>query len=209
VCVIDSVTGVRGTELRFDAWGLDYVFTGSQKALALPPGLAFAAASERFLAGGDRTSRGVYFDLAEFHSNAERAEAPNTPALPLYFALDVQLESVLAEGMEAAWARHAAMSALTVEWTERLRTECGMEVGPLAPVGHRSPTVTAVVLPSAVSGEAVVRAVADRGYVIGGGYGKLKETTIRIGHMGDHTPDGLQRCLDACGDALLSVTAPS
>jgi aspartate aminotransferase-like enzyme len=202
VCVIDSVTGVRGAELRFDAWQLDYVVTGSQKALALPPGLAFAAASEGFLSRGDRTARGVYFDLAEFTSHAGRNEAPNTPALPLYYALDVQLDAVLAEGMERAWARHAAMSALTAEWARQLRSEFGVGVTPLAAEGSRSPTVTAVVLPPAMSGEAVVRAVADRGYTIGGGYGKLRGTTIRIGHMGDHTPDGLDRCLRVCRDVL-------
>ena len=202
VCVIDSVTGVRGAELRFDAWQLDYVVTGSQKALALPPGLAFAAASEGFLSRGDRADRGVYFDLTEFSSYAERNEAPNTPALPLYYALDAQLEAVLAEGLEAAWARHATMSALTAQWAGRLRDEFSLGVAPLAPEGHRSPTVTAVVLPPPLSAEAVVRAAADRGYTIGGGYGKLKGTTIRIGHMGDHTPDGLERCLGVCRGVL-------
>ncbi len=202
VCVIDSVTGVRGAELRFDAWQLDYVLTGSQKGLALPPGLAFAVASEAFLRRGDRAGRGVYFDLAEFIEFARRNEVPNTPAIPLLFALDVQLEAIVAEGMAAAWARHAAMSALTVEWTRALREERGLQVAPLAAEGHRAPTVTAVVLPPAISGETLVHAVAERGYTIGGGYGKLKSSTVRIGHMGDHTPEGVMRCLDACGDAL-------
>src|SRR5579862_9646308 len=92
VCVIDSVSGIRGAELRFDDWGLDYVFTGSQKALAIPPGLAFAVASSRFLAAGAHDRRGIYFDLAEYETSAERDETPNTPALSLFYALDIQLE---------------------------------------------------------------------------------------------------------------------
>lgn len=202
VCLIDSVSGVRGAELRFDAWGLDYVFTGSQKALALPPGLAFAVASEAFLANGARSSRGAYFDFAEFATAAARDEAPNTPAVSLYYALEAQLETVLSEGMEGAWARHAAMAALTASWCDHLAEATGAEVRPLAPSGHRSPTVTAVVLPADVTGESVVQRVGKEGYTIGGGYGKLKSTTIRIGHMGEHHPDGVGRCLRACGDVI-------
>jgi aspartate aminotransferase-like enzyme len=205
VCVIDSVSGIRGAELRFDDWGLDYVFTGSQKALAIPPGLAFAVASSRFLAAGEHDRRGIYFDLAEFEANAERDETPNTPALSLYYALDVQLESVLAEGMPAAWARHAAMCARTAEWAARLQEETGTVVAPLVAAGHRSPTVTAILTPPGVTPRAVVRGVAERGYTIGGGYGKLKDSTVRIGHMGDHTPEGLDGCLDVCREVLRAL----
>lgn len=205
VCVIDSVSGIRGAELRFDDWGLDYVFTGSQKALAIPPGLAFAVASGRFLAAGEHDRRGIYFDLAEFETSAERDETPNTPALSLYYALDVQLESVLAEGMPAAWARHAAMCARTADWVARLRGETGVVVAPLVAAGHRSPTVTAILTPPGVTPRAIVRGVAERGYTIGGGYGRLKDSTIRIGHMGDHTPEGLDGCLDACGQVVRAL----
>jgi aspartate aminotransferase-like enzyme len=196
LCAIDSVTGVRGAELSFDAWGLDYAFTGSQKAIALPPGLAFAVASERFLAAGGGADRGVYFDLAEFAANAGRGEAPNTPALPLYFALDAQLGHIVAEGLPASWARHVAMATITATWAD----EVGLEV--VAAEGHRSPTVTALRLPVGLTAPVMVRAVAEAGYTIGGGYGKLKDTTIRIGHMGDHTPEGLAQCLRVCGDVL-------
>jgi aspartate aminotransferase-like enzyme len=204
VCVIDSVSGVRGAELRFDEWRLDYVFTGSQKAMALPPGLAFAVASDRFLASGERDRRGVYFDLAEFAASAARDEAPNTPAISLYYALNLQLESVLAEGMAAGWARHAAMSARTADWAAQLQAKTGIPLAPLARAGQRSPTVTAIVTPPGATPESIVHRVADRGYTIGGGYGKLKGSTVRIGHMGDHTLDGLDGCLDACAEVLQS-----
>jgi aspartate aminotransferase-like enzyme len=205
VCVIDSVSGVRGAELRFDEWRLDYVFTGSQKAMALPPGLAFAVASERFLASGERDRRGVYFDLAEFATAAARDETPNTPAISLYYALDLQLESVLAEGMAAAWARHAGMAARTAAWAAEVQETTGIPITPLAPAGHRSPTVTAIVTPAGATPESIVRGVAERGYTIGGGYGKLRGSTVRIGHMGDHTLDRLDGCLEACAEVLQTV----
>jgi aspartate aminotransferase-like enzyme len=196
MCAIDSVTGVRGAALEFDAWNLDYVFTGSQKAIALPPGLAFAVASEAFLGGGERTGRGAYFDLAEYASNAAKGEAPNTPALPLYFALDVQLERIREEGIPRALARHAAMASVTAAWARAT----GLDI--VAAEGHRSPTVTALRLPSPLTSAAVTKAVAAKGYTIGSGYGKLKETTIRIGHMGDHTPEGVARVLEVVADVL-------
>lgn len=202
VCCIDSVSGLRGAELRFDAWELDYAFTGSQKALAAPPGLAFAVASPGFLATGAREGRGVYFDLSEVAAAAERDEAPNTPALPIYYALDAQLESVVAEGLEAAWARHSAMAVATARWVDAARASMDLDLSIVAAEGHRSPTVTAITLPRESPPDAVLRRVAERGYTIGSGYGKLKATTIRIGHMGEHTVDGVTRCLEALADVL-------
>jgi aspartate aminotransferase-like enzyme len=202
VCLIDSVTGIRGAPLHFDAWHLDYVFTGSQKALALPPGLAFAVASARFRELGERVNLGTYFDLAEFADAAVRDEAPNTPALSLYYALACQLDHILAEGMPGAWARHAEMSALVAAWATTLNDVAGGRATVLAAPGHRSPTVSTIVLPVGSNGPTCVRAVAERGYTIGEGYGRLKATTIRIGHMGDHTVTGLAGCLRALRDVL-------
>jgi aspartate aminotransferase-like enzyme len=201
MCVIDSVSGVRGAELRFDDWGLDFAFTGSQKALALPPGLAIGVASEALLEAGDSTARGSYLDLAEFAASAEKGEAPNTPAISLYYALAAQVDCIVEEGMPAAWARHATMAAMTYQWAEDL-TRDGVAVAPFAAAGHRSPTVTAIALPPGLTGEAVVKAVSAKGYTLGAGYGKLKETTVRIVHMGDHTPEGLEGCLRATGEVL-------
>jgi aspartate aminotransferase-like enzyme len=204
VCCIDSVSGIRGAELRFDAWQLDYAFTGSQKAIAAPPGLAFAVASPAFLANGLREGRGAYFDLTEVAAAASRNEAPNTPALPIYYALDVQLRTVVAEGLEAAWARHRAMADLTARWVQEARDSTGLDIAIVAQESHRSPTVTAIALPGELAPEMVMRGVADRGYTLGNGYGKLKGTTIRIGHMGEHTVSGVARCLDAIGAVIAS-----
>ncbi|HUR91284.1 MAG TPA: aminotransferase class V-fold PLP-dependent enzyme, partial [Gemmatimonadaceae bacterium] len=101
LCLIDSVSGLGGAPLEFDDWECDYVLTGSQKALALPPGLAFAAASADFVANAKKSSgRGVYFDIGEFDEFAARNQTPNTPAVSLLFAADAQLKSIVAEGME-------------------------------------------------------------------------------------------------------------
>jgi len=206
MCCIDSVSGIRGAELRFDEWHLDYVLTGSQKAIAIPPGLAFAAASPAFLAGGQRDGRGVYFDLSEIAAAAARDEAPNTPALPIYFALDAQIDWILAEGIEAAWARHEAMARATADWVQEMRSSGEVDISIVAPEDHRSPTVTAIALPSGLTPQTVIRGAAERGYTISSGYGKLAPTTVRIGHMGDHTLPGLTRCLDAVGEAIASAT---
>jgi aspartate aminotransferase-like enzyme len=203
VCLVDSVSGFAGAELRFDEWKLDYVLTGSQKALALPPGLSFAIASPSFVDRANATSaRGVYFDLVELDAYARRNQTPSTPALSLFYALELQLKSIAAEGIEARWARHKAMAARTQEWLTKIADETGKRVANIAPLGSQSPTVSTIKLPGDLPGETFTAAVAKKGIVIGSGYGKLKTSTFRIGHMGDHTLETLERCLSACSSVL-------
>jgi aspartate aminotransferase-like enzyme len=206
LCLVDSVSGVGGIPLKFDEWDLDFVLTGSQKAFALPPGLAFAVASERYLehAGAD-PSRGRYLDIVELQEFARRNQTPATPALSLMYALEVQLEAIRAEGMRARWARHAAMAAVTADWVAGAEARCGHSLGILAGEQCRSETVTAVTLPEYIKGPALVAAVSARGYTLGEGYGSLKERTVRIGHMGDHTPAGLSSFLAVVDQALGEV----
>ncbi len=204
--LVDSVTGIAGAPVETDAWDLDVVLTGSQKALALPPGLAFAAVSERFVERASRaTARGRYFDVLEFEQYARKQQTPNTPAISLLYAARLQGQAIVHEGIEARWARHAAMQRTMQEWLVRTRDALGIPMCIGALDGIRSPTVTAVALPPGIAGDALVHAVADRGFVIGGGYGKLKATSFRIGHMGDHSVHGLSRCLDAVADALQAL----
>ncbi|MBA3673100.1 MAG: alanine--glyoxylate aminotransferase family protein, partial [Gemmatimonadaceae bacterium] len=208
VCLVDSVTGIGGAELRFDDWGLDYALTGSQKALAMPPGLAFAAATSSFIEQAARVGgRGLYFDLVEFDAYALKSQTPNTPAISLLYAADVQLAAIAAEGMPARWARHDAMATRTHRWADKLAARHGGGIRVLVDEGHRSPTVTSVMLPETLASGKVVAAVKERGFTIGSGYGTNKELSVRIGHMGDHTLHGLDRCLEACDaafDALLA-----
>ena len=202
MCLVDSVTGLAGTRVETDAWGLDFVLTGSQKALALPPGLAFAVASEAFvLQASVVPARGRYLDVVEYEEFARRAQTPNTPALSLLYAADMQLRAIREEGIETRWARHAAMLAHTEAWVEAQRA-AGVGIGYLCRAGERSPTVSTLTLPEGLTATPLVRRVAELGYVIGTGYGALKERTIRIGHMGDHSIETLEPCLRAVGQAL-------
>ncbi len=197
LCLIDSVSGLAGAELRFDEWDLDYVLTGSQKALALPPGLAFCVASEKFmeLARGT-TNRGTYYDLIEYEEFTRNRQAPNTPAISLYFALDFQLKRILAEGIENRWTRHKAMQKEVVAWADRL----GLKI--MAVQEGRSPTVTCIELRKGMDMQGFLDGIDEQGITIGTGYGKLKSSTFRIGHMGDHTVETVRRCLAACEHAL-------
>lgn len=193
LCLIDSVSGLAGAELRFDEWGLDYVLTGSQKAIALPPGLAFSVVSEKFIElARAAKNRGTYYDLVEYEEFTRNRQAPNTPAISLYYALDVQLKRILSEGIEARWARHRAMQQEVVAWAERL----GLRI--IAVPEGRSPTVTCIELKNGVEMQGFLDRVAAQGITLGTGYGKLKESTFRIGHMGDHTVETIRRCLAAC-----------
>jgi len=197
--LVDSVSGAGGVAIEMDARGLAYVCTGAQKALALPPGLGFAAASERLLelaAGADR--RGLYLDLLEY----ERRAPPFTPAISLLYALDVQLQRIEREGLAARFARHQRMAERTWAWVASARERLGVELEVLAPEGSRSPTVTCVRLPAPLTGPAVVRGLRKYGYSVAAGYGRLKETSFRIGHMGEQTPETLAGLLAACDKVL-------
>ncbi len=194
-CLIDSVSGVAGLELRFDEWSLDFVLTGSQKALAVPPGLAFAVASEEFLAeAAEAPARGVYFDLIELDSFARRSQTPSTPAVSLFYALDVQLKSIMSEGIESRWARHDAMADLTARSMFRN----------IAAENVRSHTVSALRIPDGWDAGSFLATVSAKGMTLGAGYGKLKDSTFRLGHMGDHTVEAVGKCLAVCEEVAKS-----
>ena len=204
--LVDSVSGAGGAELMVDAWGLDYVFTGSQKALALPAGLAFAAASPDYIEQAKRaTNRGWYFDILQYDKYAEKNQTPSTSATTLMYALEAQMEDIGREGIERRWDRHLQMRDATLEWVQGVSMRRGIDLRVMAPDGARSPTVTVVVCPSGMRGPDVCDAVKTRGFTIGGGYGDLKDTTFRIGHMGDHTLEGLRRCLHVTENAIAEL----
>lgn len=185
--LVDSVTGVAGCPVETDAWELDFVLTGSQKALALPPGLALGVARPSLLERAKaKKDRGIYFDFIEFEKNIVKNQTPNTPALPLFYALAAQLDAIRKETIEARWERHAAMARRTWKWAGEMSGR-GRDIRVLAPEGFRSPTVTCLTTPPGYTGSAVTAALKQRGYTIASGYGALKDATIRIGHMGDHT----------------------
>ncbi|MEX2466467.1 MAG: alanine--glyoxylate aminotransferase family protein [Gemmatimonadota bacterium] len=202
IIMVDSVSGFSAAEVRTDAWGIDFLLTGSQKALALPPGLAFGVASKRMLErSANSPGKGYYFDLEQFEANAEKYQSPSTPALSTMFALQVQLKRIQEEGLEARWARHSAMAERTYAWVEEMRAD-GLDFALVAPEGYRSPGVTAIRVPEGMTAPDIVQAMAERGWVIGGGYGKWKLTTFRIGHMGEHTVAGVEALLEVLTEVV-------
>jgi aspartate aminotransferase-like enzyme len=206
--LVDSVTGLGGAPFLTDEWGVDVVLTGSQKAMALPPGLAFGVASEAFLERARGVEgRGWYLDFVQFYGQLEKSQTPTTPAITLLYALEKQLERIGAETMEARWARHADMARRTADWVDELRGRLGLDLHVMAPAGARSPTVTCVRVPEPLDGPSIVSAALERGWVIGGGYGKLKPTSFRVGHMGDHSPESLDELLDVLEDIIRTEAA--
>jgi aspartate aminotransferase-like enzyme len=201
--LVDGVTSVAGAPVETDAWSLDVVLTGSQKALALPPGLALGVAQAPVLERARaKRDRGVYFDFLEFEKYAAKSQTPSTPAISLFYALAEQVARITLETVEARWARHAAMARRTWAWADEMRSR-GVEVRVLAPEGYRSPTVSCLTIPEGRTGSEIDAAMRRRGFVISAGYGPLRERTIRIGHMGDHTLDELEALLAEL-DAVLS-----
>jgi aspartate aminotransferase-like enzyme len=196
--LVDAVTSLAGSPVEPDGWGLDFTFTGSQKALALPPGLALGVASERMRERA-RTlpSRGQYFDLVAFEEATRKFQPTNTPAISLFYALEVQLARVAREGgVEARWQRHEAMRHRVEEWS------AAHDISYLPAAGRRSWTVSCLNVPKGKTAQDLVGALKRGGWTIGSGYGTLKETTIRIGHMGDHSVAGLNELLAALEEAL-------
>jgi aspartate aminotransferase-like enzyme len=206
VALVDSVSGAGGAEITVDGWGLDFVLTGSQKAFALPAGLAFAVASAEFVERAKKVpDRGFYFDVVQYDKFAETNQTPSTPATSLLYALEAQMGDIGREGIERRWDRHLAMRDATIEWVNTVARRRGIDIDVVAAEGSRSPTVTVISLPKGMVPRELLDAVLARGYTLGSGYGQLRDTTVRIGHMGDHTPEGLRRCLHACEAAIAEL----
>jgi predicted phosphoserine aminotransferase len=197
VLLVDSVSGLCGADVRTDEWALDFVLTGSQKAFALPPGLAFGVARPNILErAASKTDRGIYFDFLEFERNIQKNQTPNTPAVSLLYALAEQVTYIETEGLDDRLDRHRRMAERTWAWCE----ERGLRI--LAAPGFRSPTVTTVYCPDGWTGPSLAAAVKARGFQIATGYGRMKDETFRIGHMGDHSPAALEELLDVLAGVL-------
>lgn len=190
--LVDVVTSVAGAELRFDAWGLDFVFAGTQKCLALPPGLCLYTLSERARQrAASIPERGFLLDLPRALHETNDGKTIATPCIPLVFALQEQLRRVEAEGLEVRWARHLQLRDTTLSWAQT-RGFAPFVADPAA----RSPTVSCLDARGADVAGMWKRALAA-GYQFDRGYGELRDRAFRIGHMGDHTAARLQALLAA------------
>lgn len=178
--IVDSVSGMAGARLEFDAWDLDVALTSSQKAFALPAGLAFCAVSDRAMAKAATVpNRGYYFDFLELDKYLQKNQTPATPAISLLYALDQQLTDMLAEGLENRFARHLAMRDRTIEWAKSR----GFSLS--AAEAYASPTVTCLANTQGTDIRALNKFLRTHGMIISDGYGPLKGKNFRIAHMGD------------------------
>jgi len=190
--LVDAVSSLGGARLEMDAWGLDLVLTSSQKCLALPPGLALAAVSDRAMERAAQVEdRGWYFDFIRMEQHRLKDSTPATPAMSLVFALDHQIERILAEGLEARFARHSAMAARVAEWAE------ARDLSIYAPAGFRSQTVTTLRNERNWEVSKLNAFLLERGMRIANGYGALKNITFRIAHMGEIQMDDIEALLAA------------
>ncbi len=178
--LVDAVSSLGGVKIEMDAWGIDFLLTSSQKCLALPPGLSLAAANDKAMKKAESvTNRGWYFDLLRLEKHRLKDSTPMTPVMPLIFALDLQLDRILAEGLEARFARHAAMARCIQEWA----ISNGMN--PITPEPFRSKTVSTIQNSKGWDISALNKFLLQRGMRIANGYGILKDKTYRIATMGE------------------------
>jgi aspartate aminotransferase-like enzyme len=173
------------------------MLTGSQKALALPPGFSLFSVSEKgFARAAEQKDRGYYFDFLEFKKQQETDMTPTTPSIAHVHALQSKLDEIFAEGLPDRHARHARTNRLVHEWVR------ARDFGFFAEEGYRSVTLTCVRNDRGIDVAKLVRDLRERHHlVIDGGYGKIKGQTFRLSNMGDETEETvahLLACLDNC-----------
>jgi aspartate aminotransferase-like enzyme len=194
---VDAVSSLGGAKIEMDAWGLDVLFTSSQKCLALPPGLALIGVNDRAMArAAEVPFRGWYFDYLLLEKHRNKDSTPMTPAMSLIYALDYQLDSMLAEGMENRFARHSAMAQYSQEWA----TNKGWPL--FAPEGYRSQTITVVENPPTFDCAEFNKFIAPRNLRLANGYGDMKGKTFRIAHMAEIQMSDLQNLLSSLDEFM-------
>jgi aspartate aminotransferase-like enzyme len=191
--------------LNFDELGIDVLLAGTQKAFALPPGASVFVCSPAALAkAATAKDRGYYFDFVEFQKNAEQSMTPSTPSIGHVYALASKLEDIFAEGLEARYARHTKLAQMTRDWAAKH----GLTLFPEK--GFESVTLTCVNNGARPGGRTVdvpklQKLVKDQGFLIDGGYGKIKGTTFRISNMGDETDATMNQLYAAMDKAMAQL----
>jgi aspartate aminotransferase-like enzyme len=203
--IIDSVSSMSAVPLEFDALGIDVLLAGTQKAFALPPGFAVFACSPAALAkAATMPDRGYYFDFVEFQKNAEQSMTPSTPSIGHVFALSSKLDDIFAEGLAQRYERHRRTNQMTRDWAAKN----GFTLFPEK--GFESITLTCVNNGAKPGGRTVdvaklQKSVKDAGFLIDGGYGKIKGTTFRVSNMGDETEQTMAQLFSAMDAAIAKL----
>jgi serine---pyruvate transaminase len=201
--VVDAVSSLGAVPLETDAWELDVVVSGSQKALMTPPGVAFVSVSQAaFEAAAQSSSPRYVLDWERTRKAQAKLDAPFTPPVSLVRALDVALGLLLEEGLEAAFDRHARLGRACREGAKAM----GLEL--FSPDEERSAVVTAIRAPEGVDATEIVSALRDRfGITIANGQGELKGKIFRIGHIGWFDVFDITTALAAAELALVDAGA--
>ena len=193
--IVDTVSSFSAIQIDMDALQIDVMLTGSQKALALPPGFSLFSVSEKaFARAGKQKDRGYYFDFLEFKKQQADWMTPTTPSIGHIFALQSKLDEIFAEGLTNRYERHVRTNSLVHDWVRKN----GFDF--FAEEDFRSKTLTCVKNSRGVDVAKLVRDLREKHHlVIDGGYGKLKGQTFRLSNMGDETEatvSHLLACLD-------------
>jgi aspartate aminotransferase-like enzyme len=203
--IVDAVSSMTATKIEFDALQVDVLLAGTQKAFALPPGLAVFVCSPSALAkAATMKDRGYYFDFVEFQKNAEQSMTPSTPSIGHIYALASKLEDIFAEGLETRFARHRKLAEATRSWAAKH----GFTLFPEK--GFESLTLTCVNNGAKPGGRIIdagklQKLVKDQGFLIDGGYGRIKGTTFRISNMGDETEQTMNTLYAAMDKAIAQL----
>ena len=179
VLIVDAISGLGVTEMRTDDWNVDVCVTGSQKALMLPPGLAFVSVGDKAWRRIEQNPapHAFYFDLKKYREALKTGDTPFTPALTIVRALRASLKRLRAEGLEAIWARHARVAAAARAGIAAL----GLELFAAQPVEG----LTVFKVPEGIDGEALLKKLEKSyGFKLAGGQDVLKGKIVRLGHMG-------------------------
>ncbi len=203
--IVDAVSSLSGYTIDFDALGIDVLLTGSQKALAMPPGLALFTVSEAALRRAETLgTRGYYFDFLEFQANAKNNMTPSTPSIAHINALESKLDDIFEEGLDQRFARHQRLVGTTRDWA------LGHGFTLFPETGYESVTLTCV-NNGAKEGGRVIDLVAfqkhvkEDGILIDGGYGKLKGKAFRLSSMGDETEETMNHLYEVLDRSLAKL----
>jgi len=203
--IVDAVSSLSATKIEFDALGIDVLLAGTQKAFALPPGTSvFTCSNAALTRAATLKDRGYYFDFVEFQKNAEQSMTPSTPSIGHVYALQSKLEDIFAEGLENRFARHKKLAEMTRAWAAKH----GFTLFPEN--GFESVTLTCVNNGAKPGGRAVdvaklQKLVKDQGFLIDGGYGKIKGKTFRVSNMGDETEATMNQLYTAMDKAMEQI----
>jgi len=195
--VVDAVGTLGGVPLSMRDDRVDVLVGASQKCLALPPGIVPVGVSRRTFERCVKSRRqGYAFNFTLWHERWQNDETIATPAIPQMNAMAFQLQRILDDGLEKRWKRHSAMLELMKEWIGKNGFAW------FAPQDLLLPTVSCIIPDGRRETIPIADRMRERGYLIDAGYGKLKNASLRIGHLGDWDVQDLEECLKTLSDVL-------